>query len=274
MHIDRNHVIEAFKRYTADYNAQDPKILLKIRHTYRVAGLCEQIALSLAGKAVSDVDIPDGADSFTARKPDPDFAWLCGMLHDTGRFEQVRRYNTFSDALSVDHAMLGADLLFKENLLETFVPEPQTRMSKEERALLELSIRSHSLYRIPEDLNEKEQMYCNILRDADKIDIFRVNCDTPAEDIYNVTTEELKSSEVSPEVKDCFYNRTAVLRSLKKTPVDFLAGHICLYFELVYDISRELAWKQGYLQKMLDFESENPQTREWFLYMKEHIRGI
>ena len=43
-------------------------------------------------------------------------------------------------------------------------------------------------------------MFCNILRDADKVDIFRVNVDTPAEDIYNVTTEELKNSQVSPEV--------------------------------------------------------------------------
>ena len=38
---------------------------------------------------------------------------------------------------------------------------------------------------------------CNILRDADKIDILRVNCDTPLEDIYNVTTKELKKASVS-----------------------------------------------------------------------------
>jgi len=303
MRIDKNHVIEAFKKYTDSYNSQDPKILLKIRHTYRVAGLCERIARFAAGldctagreneniaetstgtttetsvetSTETSAEISVETSTETSADPetviDPDFAWLCGMLHDIGRFEQVRRYGTFSDALSVDHAQLGADLLFNENLLETFVPLPQQCMSAEELAILELSIRSHSLFRIPEGLTQKEQAYCNILRDADKVDIFRVNCDTPPEDIYNVTTDGLRNSEVSPAVKQCFLNKTAVLRSLKKTPVDFLAGHICLYFELVYDISRQITWQQGYLQKMLDFDSENAETREWFSYMKAHIR--
>ena len=41
-------------------------------------------------------------------------------------------------------------------------------------------------------------MYCNILRDADKIDILRVNVETPLEDIYNVTTAELLASPCYP----------------------------------------------------------------------------
>jgi len=60
---------------------------------------------------------------------------------------------------------------------------------------------------------------------ADKVDIFRVNVDTPAEDIYNVTTEELKNSQVSPEVMAAFDERHAVLRSCKKTAGDHVAGH-------------------------------------------------
>ena len=44
-------------------------------------------------------------------------------------------------------------------------------------------------------------------------EFFRVNVDTPAEDIYNVTTEELKNSQVSPEVMAAFDERHAVLRS-------------------------------------------------------------
>ena len=245
--IKRDRVLSVFSDYVSDYDASDPKIRLKIDHTYRVAGLCETIAGTVG-----------------AHK---DIAWLCGILHDIGRFEQVRRYNTFSDAKSVDHAGLSLEILFGEGLLDRF----EVDLDNAQKRILEKAIGNHSLYRLEPGLNETETTYCNILRDADKIDIFRVNCDTPMEEIYNVTTQELKSSPVSPEVKDCFSKQTAVLRSLKKYPADHIVGHICLVFELVYPVSREIAKEQGYIGKMMDFKSDNSETAEWFKYMRGQL---
>ena len=47
MIIDRERVKNTFAEYTSGYNATDPKIKLKIDHTYRVAELCELIASDL-----------------------------------------------------------------------------------------------------------------------------------------------------------------------------------------------------------------------------------
>lgn len=199
--------------------------------------------------------------------PDPELAWLCGMLHDIGRFEQIRRYNTFVDSISVDHAAFGADLLFREGLLERFAPE----ISETDAKLLECSIRSHSAYRIDPGLTDIEAMYCNILRDADKLDIFRVDFVTPMEDIFNVTREDLRTSAVIEEVKQCFRERHAVPRGLKKTAVDFPVSHLCLLFELVYPVSREIAKEQGYVDVLLQFQSDNPDTQAWYAYMRENI---
>lgn len=245
---NKTNVEQAFNRYVSAYNAADPKIRLKINHTCRVAALCERIASSVGLE-------------------DTSLAWLCGMLHDIGRFEQVRRYGTFVDAVSVDHAALGADLLFREGLLERFC----SGLSDAERHILETTIRNHSAYRIAEGLSKTETIYCHILRDADKLDIFRVNCDTPLEDIYNVTTEALRISAVSDAVRDCFRNRTTVLRSLKQTPTDYIVAHLCLVFELVYPVSLTIVREQGYVDRMLAFETENEDTRAWFKYMRERI---
>ena len=87
MTLDRDRARRAFAEYTRAYDPTDPKVRLKIEHTYRVAALCEQIARSLS---------LSGADT--------DLAWLAGLLHDVGRFEQLRRYGTFEDAKSIDHA--------------------------------------------------------------------------------------------------------------------------------------------------------------------------
>jgi len=244
--IDKSAVTGAFDRYVSGYDASDPKIRLKIDHTYRVAALCERIA-------------PGHAD--------PDLAWLCGMLHDIGRFEQVRRFGTFIDAISVDHAALGADLLFREGLLDRFSPQ----LSEDDRRILETAIRHHSAYRVPDGLSEVEAACCHVLRDADKLDILRVNCETPLEDIYNVSTQALRASPVSEAVKACFKSRTAVLRSLKKTPADYVVAHLCLVFELVYPVSREIAREQGYADRLVAFESTNEDTRAWFAWMRRNL---
>lgn len=52
MIIDRERVKNTFAEYTSGYNATDPKIKLKIDHTYRVAELCELIARDL--KPITD----------------------------------------------------------------------------------------------------------------------------------------------------------------------------------------------------------------------------
>lgn len=106
MKLDRDKAGKAFGNYVAQYNAKDEKVKLKIDHTYRVAALCEQIAQSISLSS-DDVDI----------------AWFSGLLHDVGRFEQLRRFGTFNDAQSIDHAMYGAEILNRvEGILNAGCP--------------------------------------------------------------------------------------------------------------------------------------------------------
>lgn len=271
--INRKNVINAFAEYVRNYDPSDEKIKLKIDHTYRVAGLCQRIAESLG-----------------LSKPDVDIAWLLGMLHDIGRFEQIRRFGTFNDVQSVDHAEFGADLLFKEGLIRKFAEgyyeECELARSGNEEAeqiiknnehhnkdtgLLELAIRQHNKYRVKEDLTERQRMFCDILRDADKVDIFKVNADIPMEIIYDVTTEELKSGVISKEVLESFYKRETVLKSVRKSAVDHIVGHISLLFELVYKESYRQAKEQGYVYKLLDFKSDVPEVNAEFDDMRKYV---
>lgn len=247
MLVNREKIMSEFADYTNAYDATDGKIKLKIDHTYRVAEFCEEIAKSI-GLSQSDVDI----------------AWTIGMLHDIGRFEQVRRYNTFIDAESVDHAQFGADLLFKEGLIQRFLLE-------DENHILELAIRQHSNYRVVEGLSEREHMFCDIIRDADKIDILRVNVETPKEVIYNVSTEELQNAIVADAVMQSFFEEHCILRSLRESAVDNVVGHISLVYELVYPISKRIVANQGYLKKLMDFETKNPITKQQFVQIREKM---
>lgn len=271
--INRKNVINAFAEYVRNYDPSDEKIKLKIDHTYRVAGLCQRIAESLG-----------------LSEPDVDIAWLLGMLHDIGRFEQIRRFGTFNDAQSVDHAEFGADLLFKEGLIRKFaegyyeeceLAEPENQEDEQiiknnehhnkDTGLLEMAIRQHNKYRVKEDLTERQRMFCDILRDADKVDIFKVNADIPMEIIYDVTTEELKNGVITKEVLESFYKKETVLKSVRRSAVDHIVGHISLLFELVYKESYRQAKEQGYVYKLLDFKSDVPEVNAEFDDMRKYI---
>ena len=248
-HIDRKHALAAFDAYTADYDRRDPKIKLKVDHTYRVAALCERIA--------KESGLPD---------VEPGLAWTIGLLHDVGRFEQLRRYGTFVDAQSIDHAEFGADILFQGKEIRKYIDDIS------EDGLLEKAVRCHSAYRVPGSYTAREKKFADLLRDADKIDILKVNILFPLEEIYNVTTEELKNCTVTPEVMQAFYEEHAVLRALKKTPVDNVVGHISLVYELVYPISTKIMYEQGYLEKLMDFHSGLTETNRQFGEIRRKMR--
>lgn len=248
MNIDRKKALDAFREYTADYDVSDEKVKLKIDHTYRVCGLCQQIAAQ-SGFDENDIEL----------------AWLTGLLHDIGRFEQLKRYGTFIDAQSIDHAEFGADILFQEGKIRDYIEEAS------EDELLEKTVRCHSAYRVPANYTAREKKFADLLRDADKIDILKVNIIVPIEEIYNVTTYDLKHCKVTEEVMQAFFEEHAVLRSLKKTPVDNLVGHISLVYELVYPISRRLVYEQGYLDKLMDFQSELSETNAQFAQIREKM---
>lgn len=235
--MNREKLVLAFEDYVSHYDLKNPNIYLKYIHTGKVAENCECIAKSL-GLSEHDIDL----------------AWEIGMLHDIGRFEQLRRFDTFFDNLSIDHAQFGADLLFKERLMDRFDEKG------ENNDLIEKAVRYHSLYRIPQGLTEREILFCQIIRDADKVDIYRANYETGVHVVYHVTKEELRNSQITPEVYKVFCEERAIPREIRRTVADNLVGHIALSFELVYPKSREMAAEQGYMWKLLETEFDHPET--------------
>jgi len=262
--IHRAEVENSFRDYTAAYNLNEAKVKLKVDHTFRVAALSDVIT-----------------DSLGMTGYDKDLAWMLGMLHDIGRFEQVRRYRTLRDALSINHAELSADILFRDGLIRNFINVGADCSRSGDYLLIEKVIRLHNVFRLPDDLSERELRFATILRDADKLDIVRVNVETPRSEIYNVQEDIFLESEITDEVYETILQRQNLFRNMMKTPADLLLGHISFVFGLVYPVSVRLMKEQGYLETVLQFPSRNAKTRQQFAeirkvvheYMEERIQG-
>ncbi len=237
--VNRDRVRKTFADYTDSYNSNDIKIKLKIDHTYRVAEIADRIAVSL-----------------NMNDEDRDIAWLLGMLHDIGRFEQLRRYNTFVDRESVDHAALSADILFEDGKIRDYIDDDK------DDALIEKAIRLHNVYILPENLTERERIFTDLLRDADKADILKVNCDIPLNEIYGCSVEEYKKASISEHVLEDALAQRNVDRNYASTPADKLVSTISFIYGVVYPESIRIIEEQGYLNEMMSFKSENSETVE------------
>jgi len=93
-------------------------------------------------------------------------AEAAGWLHDVARFPQVLEHGHFDDHRSRDHGDWGAELLIRENLLGPAGPEQQRALQN--------AVRFHNKKALPENLPEPDLSLLKILRDADRLDIYRV----------------------------------------------------------------------------------------------------
>ena len=219
--IDRDRARAAFKSYTDAYDATNPRIALKIEHTYHVAEACDAVARE-QGWSSEDIDL----------------AWLCGLLHDMGRFEQLRRWDTFKDAESMSHAVLGIEVLFGENpadapavmSIRDFIDDPA------EDELIRASIAYHSDFRLPAQLDERTRSFC----------------DSTVDTVLKVDEDTFLASHFSTPALTAFDEHRCVARDERDEPADFLVGLICFMFELVYPASRALAREQGDIYRLLD----------------------
>ena len=87
-------------------------------------------------------------------------ALAAALLHDTGRYEQLRRYNTFRDSDSVDHAVFSYDIVREKGWVT------------DEDVLN--AVLWHNRRELPGDMTPLAALAAHTVRDADKLDIFRV----------------------------------------------------------------------------------------------------
>ena len=157
------------------------------------------------------------------------------------------------------------ELLFEKGLIRDYLPDAHWD------SLIRRAIASHSLYRLPAVLSQRELLFCKLIRDADKIDILKANCLTPMEEIYATTAEQLHKAAITPAVLNAFYEQHTVLRSLRKTPIDHLISLLSLVYELEFPISLQIVHRQGYLDQLLSFSSSNPETAAQLAGARQHM---
>lgn len=242
--IDIAKVKLAFKEYVKPYDITNGRIRVKIAHTMRVAEYSKKIA-----------------ESLKLSKEDVDLAETIGMLHDIGRFEQIRIYNTYLDHKSVDHAKLGVKILFEDGLIRKFVEDDKYD------ELIKIAISNHNKYKIDDGLTEIQLIYSKIIRDADKLDIFHIVTTEPLQNAVSFSIENIENEKLNEKIYNNFINEEPTDKSDIITNIDQMVIWITFILDLYFTESVKTVYKEKYVDKIID--RVNYKNEETINYMKK-----
>ena len=229
---------EVFLEYTSRFDTNDGKIKLKILHTQEVVKVMNRLTGML--------NLPYHVCML---------AEIIAAFHDIGRFEQVRRYHTFSDKDSVDHAELGCRVLEEEHLLDA--------LTEREKKQVLTAIGNHNKYQIEEGLDPETETLCKLIRDADKIDIFRVFATEDLVDTMGETREQVAEEAVSDDVYEKIMAHEQIPKAIRKTGIDIWVGFLGFLFGLYFEESKTIIAEHHYYRRQFEqTQFKLPQTQE------------
>lgn len=224
-----------FDNYVHSYHSSDieyqQNIDLKYEHTQRV---CKEI-LNIGR-------------SLNLDQASLQFAEMTALFHDVGRFEQYRRYGTFVDFKSENHSELGIKILQENRVLENLYSETQ--------ALIFRVIRNHNRFELPRDESDVCLFFSKLLRDADKLDIWRVVI------AYYQNMHLFRNSGIELDLPDTDEISDQVYQDLKsekivrtehlKTLNDFKLLQMGWIYDIYFPKTFELIHERGYLKSIFN----------------------
>ena len=217
-----------FKEYVSQYDVSHPRIALKIVHMYHVAEDARMIAQSL-----------------NLSEEEQDLAELIGLLHDIGRFDQWKFYETYSDKLSIDHGQKSVEILFGDKEIRNFVQDD------EYDAMIYKAINNHNKFEIEKGLSEKEMLHCKIVRDADNLDIFRAVLETQPEEYTHLGSKKVAKEILSPEFFEDFKKEHVLLYAKAKTDMDIMVAIIAHIYAINFKKTWQIIQEHDYINKFV-----------------------
>ena len=211
--------------------------------------------------------IADG-EGFSSEERDVSLA--AALLHDTGRYEQLRRYNTFRDSESVDHAVFSHDIVKAKGWLDQ-VKGVKGGGEQWKDSVLK-AVLYHNRRDLPPEIEQSNDpghrtllgAAAHTVRDADKLDIFRVLEDQVAHTDWRGDSRAFWNLAVSappnPAVVECIEKGEPVDYQNIKSLSDFVLIQVGwmisgLHFATTRRLCRErnhLVFRRDFLHQLTD----------------------
>ena len=230
-----------FDEYVSSYNMEDPDINYKYYHSYRVMEVMELLSTKL-----------------NMKEKDIHLAKVIGVLHDIGRFEQDKLYNSFKDD-KMDHGSYGVKVLKETNLLD------KTNIDKSDYEIVYKAIYNHNKFKIEDNLTDRELLFAKLIRDADKLDILYV--------LGNDQFDRFNKGrgEISKEMESDFFNHKSADKKHIQSSNDSIVLYLCYIYDINFKESYEILVNEKYYEKIYDRLNDKELFSPYIEYINNYI---
>jgi hypothetical protein len=229
MQILRKWFREYAETFCTDQGEIRETILLKRNHSKRVCGEIIRI-----GRRLGLLE-----DSLR-------FAEIIALFHDLGRFEQYFRYRTFVDFKSENHAVLSVKALKENDVLDG--------LNDTLKDLVYRVISYHNRPSLPDGETDTCLFYAKLLRDADKLDIWRVLTrhyrDSDGNSNSAIELDLPNTPEISEKVYETVLNKTIVDFHDVQTISDFKVLQIGWIFDVNFKPTLNAVISRNYIEEI------------------------
>ncbi len=156
-----------------------------------------------------------------------ELARIIGLTHDVGRFPQFAFHRTFNDRQSLDHGALGAAIVGDSSILST--------LDNGDRLVVESAILHHNKPRLPEFLSRRCHLFAQIIRDADKLDIFRVTRQYRKNPLWLKNFAIPDAGDASTEILDGLMEWRSIPYGSRRNQTDCTLLELGWVFDLNFD---------------------------------------
>lgn len=248
MGLDFEAAKQVFEEYLDGYDRENDKVKLKIIHTY---GVVEQ-SRSLAERLL----LPE---------EDTSLAMIIALLHDIGRFEQLKRFDSFEPA-TMDHAAYGVEVLFGEGMIRRFVSADTWD------DIIRTAVAKHSDFILEGIGDERALLHAKLIRDADKLDNCRVKLVDDLETFIGAPAAKIGAQKISPKVRKDALEGRSIFSPDRVTLMDYWVSYLAYFYDLNFRESLDIAEENDFVRRIFDrVPYTDPETRETMEKFREKL---
>ncbi len=233
----------AFDNYIKNYDKRKKEIRYKYIHSYEVQKLMEELS-----------------DKLKLSKEDKELASSIGLLHDIGRFEQIKKYKVCSDIKSkTDHANESSLFLFDKGHIRDFIEDNKND------EIIKDAIKNHNKFEISEEVTGRNLFFAKMIRDMDKVDIYRVMC----KEHPSILTFD--KNEIDSEILNDFNNHKPIRIKENQRKSNPILVQLAFIYDINFKESIEILQKTKYLDMYINKIRCKKNSIEEFNRIKKEI---
>ncbi len=233
-------------KHVNELSIDNPRIQMKLGHIIRVAENCKKLAIHLK---LTEEQIQ--------------LAELIGLLHDIGRFEQYKIIDK-KQKEKFNHGETGVEILKKDNYIRKYIEEDTYD------DIIYTAVQEHNKYQISEGLSQEKELFCKMIRDADKLDLIYEGAVIYWEEPER--RRQVEEGKLSEKMLENVYQKKLADSRNRISETDQILRFASYVFDINFSYSFKVLKENDNMNKMIDkFYYQIPKTRDEMMKVKRIV---